>query len=297
MNICGNDILVKGKIIRVGMLAAEGFDYIDNPHAVLDALKQERSGIDIFSFIQPLADASPKYGYAMEWDNMASMEITTFDDWMTNRIGFKARNKVRKAGKKGVTIQEMPFTEELVKGISEVYNESPLRQGKKFWHYGKTLEQVRKVNETFLDRSVFVGATFEGKLIGFIKLVATEDGRQAGLMQILSMMQHRDKATTNALIADAVRVCAERKITHLWYAKFSYGTKQKDSLAEFKENNGFQKVEIPRYYIPLTAAGRFALKYGLHRTIADRVPESLASRYRRARSLWYAKRYPGFEGA
>ena len=48
-------------------------------------------------------------------------------------------------------------------------------------------------------------------VIGFAKLVPDEDHQQAALMQILSMVSHRDKSPTNALIAQAVRSCAERR--------------------------------------------------------------------------------------
>jgi len=153
------------------------------------------------------------------------------------------------------------------------------------------------MNATFLDRSIFIGAFFDGTLIGFVKLVTNEDSSQAGLMQIVSMIQHRDKAPTNALIAQAVRSCADRKIPHLWYANFSYGKKQTDSLAEFKRHNGFQKVELPRYYVPLTVAGRVALRLGLHHKANDWIPEPVAATYRRIRSSWYAKKFPGLENA
>ena len=111
------------------------------------------------------------------------------------------------------------------------------------------------------------------------------------------MIQHRDKAPTNAVIAQAVRSCAERGIPHLWYANFSYRNKQRDSLADFKRYNGFQKVSLPRYYVPLSAIGRMALHLGLHHSIADSIPEPVTAAYRRIRSLWYARRFPGFEGA
>jgi hypothetical protein len=112
-------------------------------------------------------------------------------------------------------------------------------------------------------------------------------------MQIVSMVGQRDKAPTNALIAQAVKSCADRGVEHLWYAKFSYGKKERDSLADFKANNGFKKVEIPRYYIPLTVAGRVALRFGLHRTAADWVPESVAARYRKLRNNWYEAKLRG----
>jgi len=116
-------------------------------------------------------------------------------------------------------------------------------------------------------------------------------------MQIVSMIQHRDKAPTNALIAQAVRSCADRSIPYLWYANFSYGKKQSDTLADFKRHNGFQKVELPRYYIPLTVTGRIALRLGLHRKTNEWVPEPMAASYRRIRSFWYEKKFPRLEKA
>ena len=297
MQICGKEALIEGKLIRIARLDAEGYDFLEDPEVALKALRESKARIDVFTFIQKLSDTSPKFSYRMEWDNVAALRVSTFDDWMMHQIDFKARNKARKAAKNGVVVREVPFDDDLVKGISAIYNESPVRQGKAFWHYGKDLEAVRRMNGTFLDRSIFIGAFFDGSLIGFVKLVTNEDRSQAGLMQIVSMISHRDKAPTNALIGQAVRSCAERGISHLWYANFSYGKKQEDSLADFKRHNGFQKIELPRYYIPLTVAGRIALRLGVHHRAVDWIPESLAARYRKIRSLWYARRFPRVENA
>jgi hypothetical protein len=297
MQICDKQIEIEGKLVRIARLDAEGFDFLEDPEVALGALQKSRSRVDLFTFIQKLSDPLPKFSYPMEPDNMAVLRVSTFDNWVKNQIDFKARNKTRKAAKHGVAVREVPFDDDLIRGISDVYNECPVRQGKPFWHYGKDFAAVRKVNETFLDRSIFIGAFLESSLIGFVKLVTNEDRSQAGLMQIVSMVGQRDKAPTNALIAQAVQSCADRKISNLWYAKFSYGTKQRDSLADFKRHNGFQKVELPRYYIPITIAGQVALRLGLHHKIADRIPESLAARYRKFRSSWYARKFPGFENA
>ncbi len=150
-----------------------------------------------------------------------------------------------------MTIREVPFDDSLVRGIWEIYNECPVRQGRPFPHYGKDFDTVRKEEATFLDSSIFIGAFFNDKLIGFVKLVADETWTQAGLMNIVSMIKHRDKAPTNALIAHAVRACAERGISYLVYSHFAYGKKQRDSVSDFKEHNGFQRFDIPRYYVPL----------------------------------------------
>jgi hypothetical protein len=297
LEVSGKEIRVGGTLIRVAYLDGEGYQFLNDPEVALASLQKSGSRIDLFTFIQKISDTTPHYDYHLEWDNMAVLRISTFDDWMTNKIDFKVRNKIRKAAKNGVVVKEMPLDEDLIRGISAIYNESPVRQGRRFRHYKADLDTVRNMTSTFLDRSIFIGAFLEGSLIGFIKLVTNEDRTQAGLMHILSMIRHRDKAPTNALVAQAVRSCAERGISFLWYANFSYGNKQRDTLADFKRHNRFEKVELPRYYVPLTLAGRIALRLGLHQGVLHWVPESVATRYRKIRSLWYAKRFPSVEGA
>jgi hypothetical protein len=297
MEVYGKEIRIRGRLLRIGFIDGEGYQFLEDPEAALGAIRQSGARIDIFTFVQKLSDTSPKYSHAIELDNIAALRVSSFDDWMKHQIDFKVRNKVRKAEKNGVVVREVPFDDAFVRGISSIYDESPLRQGMRFWHYGKDLDAVRRINGTFMDRSIFIGAFFQDDLIGFAKLVSDEDRGQAGLMQIVSMIQHRDKAPTNALIAQAVRSCAERGIPYLWYASFSYGKKQRDSLADFKKHNGFQKVDLVRYHVPLTVLGRIALKLGFHRSVNDWIPEPAAATYRRVRSFWYTKRFPRSEGA
>src|SRR5207245_1160330 len=147
---------------------------------------------------------------------------------------FKARNKAKQAEKKGVVVREVPFSNELVKGIHAVYNETRVRQGEPNVHYGKDFETVYREEATFLDSSIFIAAFFENNLIGFAKLVHDQTRTQAGLMNIVSMIRHRDKAPSNALVAQAVRACADRQIPYLVYSSFSYGKKRKSSLTDFK---------------------------------------------------------------
>jgi hypothetical protein len=297
MEICGKEIRLRGKLAHVAYLDGEGYQFLDSPEGALELLRASNERVDLFTFIQRLSEPAPKYTYPMEWDNMAVLPISTFDHWWNQQIGFKARNKAKQAEKKGVVIREAALDDDLLRGIQAIYNESPIRQGRRFPHYGKDLEAVRKMKSTFLDRSVFIGAFFKDALIGFAKLVADERWEQAGLMHIVSAIEHRDKAPTNALIARAVRSCAERGIKHLWYANFNYGKREGDSLADFKRRNAFEKVDVPRYYVPLTALGRVALRLGVHRNIIDHVPAPVAVTYRRIRQSWYAKRYRDLENA
>ncbi len=291
MNVGDKEIKVQGHIVRIARVADEGFQFVANPESVLEGLQRALVRIDLFTFVQRLPETSPKYGYPMEWDNVAALPITTFDHWWTEQIGFKARNKAKQSHKKGVSVREVGFDDALVRGIQGIYNECPVRQGRLFPHYGKDLETVRKMSATFLESSIFIGAYLGEKLIGFVKLTVDEARSQAATMHILAMVQHRDKAPTNALIAQAVRSCAERGIPYLVYSKFAYGKKRQDSLSDFKKSNGFQRIDVPRYYLPLTSIGHIALRLGLHHRVLDYFPESVIARFRELRSAWYNRRF------
>jgi hypothetical protein len=286
IRVCGKEIRIQGRLLRIAFLEADKYHFLSDPEPVLDGMRKSGIRIDLFTFLQKLPESSPKYRYPMEWDNLAALPVSTFEHWWTEQIGFKARNKAKQAEKKGVAVREIPFDDAVVRGIWEIYNECPVRQGKPFAHYGKDIETVRREEATFLDSSIFIGAFLGDRMIGFVKLVSDETGTQAGLMNIVSMIQHRDKAPTNALVAQAVRACAERGISYLVYSNFAYGKKQRDSLSDFKERNGFQRVNLPRYYVPLTRTGWAAFRLGLHKRFADHVPESVLAKLRELRNSW-----------
>jgi len=291
ITVCDKQVRVRGRLVRIARLEADKYQFLDEPVAMLEGLRKCGTRIDLFTFMQRLPETTKKYNYPMEWDNLAALPITTFDNWWMKQLGFKARNKAKQAEKKGVVIRIVPFDDALVKGIWEVYNECPIRQGRRFPHFGKTFETVYREEATFLESSVFIGAFFEDSLIGFIKLVHDETKTQAGLMNIVSMIKHRDKAPTNALVAHAVRSCADRKISYLVYSNFAYGEKKRSTLSDFKERNGFQRIDLPRYYVPLTLAGEAAFDLGLHRKLVDHLPEPVAARLRELRENWYNRKF------
>ena len=288
MHICGKEILIEGSLIRLARVA-EGFEQVEDPNKLVSALRETGYRIDLFTFVQPLSERLPRHDYSMEWDNFAAMPVKTYEQWFTQRVDSKIRNKLRKAEKIGTQVREVPFDDALIAGIAEINNESPIRQGRRFPHYGDSLETVRRKNGSFSGRSVFIGVFFEGTLIGYAKLVADEVNGQAGLMQILSMVRYRDKAPNNLLIAQAVRSCAQRKIPYLLYANFSYGKKERDSLADFKEENGFERIDVPRYYIPCSKLGEMALNLGLHRGFKEYIPWAVLKQVRRVRNSWYSR--------
>jgi hypothetical protein len=197
----------------------------------------------------------------------------------------ETRKNVRRSQRRGVTVSSVPFSDQFVRDISRIYNETPIRQGRKFWHYGETFEQVKTANATYLDRSEFIGAFFDGELIGFLKFVVFNN--VARIMQILSLEAHADKRPTNALLARAVETCCESSISHLVYGKYVYGNKEKSPVTEYKRRNGFKRFEFPRYYVPLTQRGSLAIRYRLHRGITQLVPEVIITLFLTTRAAIY----------
>jgi hypothetical protein len=296
ISVFDREIRIEGRILRIARPHGDRYRFLDDPASVIDGVRACGVRVDLFTFSQRLPESQPRFSYSFEWDNLAVLPITTFENWWTRQAGAKTRNEVRLAEKKGVLLREVPFDDTLVAGIREIYNECPIRQRRRFPHYGKDLETVRREEATFLDSSIFTGAFFEEKLIGFLKLVPDETCTQAGLMNIISMVRYRDKATQNALIASAVRACANRGIRYLVYSKFDYGKGQQDGLRKFKEHNGFRRVDTPRYYVPLTGLGWAAIRLALHYSISERIPEAVANRLRDLRAAWYERRYRSVMG-
>lgn len=283
MHIDDHEIIVTSGLIKTARIELEWDEDIKDPAKLIRELKKNKVKADIFTFCQRVPETKPKYNYSLEWDYIAAIPIKSFDYWWEKQIDAKTRNMARKAQKKGVVLKIVDFDDEFVKGIECIYNETPIRQGKPFWHYRKDFNTIKKENSTYLDRSEFIGAYHNEELIGFIRLLYGE--RTARTVQIISMIKHRDKAPTNALIAKAVEVCNNKGIPYLVYGVWSEGT-----LGEFKRSNSFEKIDIPRYYIPLSIKGKVALKFKVHHGIRHMLPEKIALRLRDLRTKWYSRK-------
>lgn len=280
---------MEGRAVRIARPDVEIYDFAQDPGAFLEPLKRCGTRIDLFTFIQPPADTVPRFSYPMEPDNWAVLSVSSYADWWAKQANDRARNKVRKAVRSGVATREVPFGDGLVRDIWEIYNECPVRQGKPSRHYGKSLEVVHREEATYLGNSIFLGAFVEDQMIGFIKMLVHEGNSYAKTLNVVSMVRYWDKAAMNALIAEAVRTCCERSIPYLVFGKFVYGNKQPDGLSAFKRSNGFERIELPRYYVPLNSLGAAAVRFGFHRRLIDRLPEALLSRVRAARNAWYGR--------
>ena len=286
MYVGKREIKITGRMLRIARLDAEMYQFLSEPEPVIEALHDCRQRVDLFTFLQELPRVEPKFDYPMEWDNLAVLPLSTFEEWWKS-VGCKTRNKARLAEKKGVSVREVPFDEALAHGIWEIYGEVPVRQGRPFPHFGKSVETIYTEEATYLQSSVFIGAFLNEELIGFIKLVHDDARVQAGVMNIVSKVSHKDKSPTNALLAQAVRSCVERGVRYMVYGKFAYGNRERDTVSDFKERNGFQRVNVPRYYVPLTGLGSVGIRLGLQHRFVDRLPQSFTNRLRSLRRRWY----------
>ena len=106
MKVCGKEIRVRGGLIRIARLEADGYHFLENQEELLNGLRQCGGRIDLFTFMQKLPERSPKYPYPMEWDNLAAVPVSTFDHWWTQQISFKARNGPGKQRKRELSFEK-----------------------------------------------------------------------------------------------------------------------------------------------------------------------------------------------
>ncbi len=288
MEINGKRIIIEGKVVRIAKLDAwfqqEWFEDVENPEMLIDALQKTKRCPDILTFWQRLPDTEPKYSYIMEPDSIAALPIKSYSFWWEKQIERKARNKIRKAQKNGVVVKLATFDDQFVQGMTSIFNETPIRQGRRYLHYGKNFERVKREFSRFLFREEIFGAYLGEELVGFIMLCNA--GKYAFLGQIISKIAHRDLAPNNALLAKAVERCAEKGFPYLVYAYWL-----DDSLGDFKRSNGFQRFDLPRYFVPLTRRGTLALKLGLHRGWKEALPKQIRRPLKKLRRRWYDLRW------
>lgn len=286
-SVAGKDVQITGRLLKTARLRSEYYVRLEDPVALVQAVQKSGLRADILTFIQDINERAPRYSFHHEAEQMAVLPITTYDDWFTKQLYNKPRNILRKAFKSGVEIRLEDFGDSIVRGIKEIYDESPVRQGRRNRHYKKDIDTIRREHATFLDRSQFIAAYFNGEIIGFAKV--TFSPGHATVMNFLSKLSHRDKAPNNALIAKAVEVSADRKVNSLIYGV--WGSGGATGLVEFKTSNGFQCVEVPRYYVPLTWIGKLALRAGVHGGIVKRIPKSFVGAAANVRKRWNALRF------
>lgn len=281
VEIGGQSFTITKGPLTVVRLEDEWYEDVRDPDVVIDALKNA-SGFkpDIFTFWQRLPNVEPKYQYRLEWESIAALPVQSYDYWFNRQISSRLRSQIRKVTREGLDVREAAYDDKFVRGMTEIFNEVPIRQGRRFWHYGKDFETVKRQFSRYIYREDMIGAYHSGEMIGFIMLGNAGDYGITG--QIISKVKHRDKVTNNALIGKAVEMCAKKNLPYLVYLHWT-----NDSLAEFKRRCGFEETKVPRYFVSLTQKGKLTLKLGLHRGWKAVLPGQIKSPLKKLRKFWY----------
>jgi hypothetical protein len=277
LEVNGKNIVVGGKWIRIARVEAEEWleSELEDPQRCVQVLKQQRSAdlqADILSFAQKPPDIHRKYQFPVEWDSVAAVCLTSFQEWWDG-LPQETRKNVRRAQKRGVVVQVRTLDDALIRDLQILNNDSPVRQGKVFTHYGKTIDQVKKDQAAFLDRCDYICAYHEKELIGVVKLIYR--GEVASILTFLPKASHHDKRPANAIMAKAVELCEQKGIHYLTFGKFNYGNKHHTPLREFKIRNGFGEIRVPHYYVPLTVKGAISVRLKLHRGLLGLLPHGV----------------------
>lgn len=276
IDVDGTIIAIQGKLMRTGFIKGEVWldpRQVCGPERIIESLRSKKAPLDIFCFRQLLPEFQPKFRYYHEWEDIAAIPLTSFAEWWEKRASQVTRKNIRRSAKRGLTVSLVGFDDRLIEAIVRINNDSPFRTGRKFWHFGKDFDSVKKDYSAYLDRSEFLGAFYEDEMVGFLRLV--HQGEVSSVMQLLSMKDHYDKRPSNALIAKAVEICIERGKSFLIYGNYFYDDNIDNPLTEFKRRCGFEKILVPVYYVPFSLRGRIAIKLRLHAGIRRIIPRQL----------------------
>ena len=81
-------------------------------------------------------------------------------------------------------VKPATFDDRFIEGITSIFNETPIRQGRHYLHYGKDFETVKREFSRFFFREEIFGAYLGEELVGFIMLCNA--GNYLFLGQIIS---------------------------------------------------------------------------------------------------------------
>jgi hypothetical protein len=270
-------IVVTGRWIKMASIHDEEWmeQEIKQPDLCVATLKDTpllKRVADIFTFTQKPSSIGHKYSYPAELESIAAIQLSSFQEWW-EALPQESRKNVRRSQKRGVVIKVSAFDDALIEGIIGINNDSPIRQGRRYTHFGKSFEQVKRDHQAFVERSDFICAYHEGEMIGFLKIVYR--GEVASILQLTPKASHSDKRPANAMLAKAIELSAARGIRCVTYGLFNYGNKGDTPIREFKKRNGFTEVLVPRYYVPLTPWGQLCVRFKLHRGLVGILPRTV----------------------
>ena len=141
-------------------LKKEWQEDIDNPEEAIRVLKAAPIKIDLLRFWQRIPQSEAKFPYYKEWRQIAAIPIRDFKTWFEKQINPKARNKIRKAQKLGVKVEEVKLDDEFIRGVMEHLQSVARATRQTFLALWQRLRHVKDELSADLADSVFVGAYY-----------------------------------------------------------------------------------------------------------------------------------------
>ena len=168
VEIGGQTFTVTKGPLSVMRLEDEWYEAVRDPEAVVRILESS-TGFkpDLFTFRQHLPETEPKYKFYRVCESIAALPVKSFDHWWNKQVKGTTRNMIRKSQKAGVEVRLGSYDHDFVRGMTEIFNEAPIRQGRRFWHYGKDFETVKRQFSRFIFREEVIGAYYQGEMVGF----------------------------------------------------------------------------------------------------------------------------------
>jgi hypothetical protein len=238
-------------------------------------------GIDIVSFIErtflksanrsALVNASylSKRSLETEMETIGLLRTSPHESWFRS-LGKTTRGDIRRSERRGILVKDVQVDDRFLRDAQLIYNETPVRQGRRYTRYGVSIEDLRK---DFLDfeSQEFLGAYDDTQLIGLFWMMPGD--RVAQIRALIHLISKRNKLPTSALIDAAVRKCSERGIQFLVYPT-TYGLQP--GLDSFRLRMKFFPFAVPRHYVPLTRRGSIAIRLHVHKPIQYVIPRNIA---------------------
>src|ERR1700740_1227563 len=95
-------ISISGHRLRMGKVRDEPYECLKHSEKLVEKLRREPDRPDLFTFMQPVGEQQPQHPFNYEWESLAVLKISSYQDWWKKKIRTHTRNHIRKAQKKGV---------------------------------------------------------------------------------------------------------------------------------------------------------------------------------------------------
>ena len=160
-----------------------------------------------------------RYSFPSINESVSLLRINSFDNWWRLQIRSEERNRIKRAERKGIVVRLAEIDENFISSSQKIYNETPIRQGRRYTGYGLSLKAVSEKFSNLKQSDVF-GAYYRDELVGLLWMVYGNS--VVRIRSFVSLVQHRDKSPNNALMAEGVRRSFEKGFRFIVYEKMGY---------------------------------------------------------------------------